>query len=170
MLTDQYCGSVSHKCGYIQVRAIATYVCFLILKLYFGIKDILQKWVHIQKCRSLLSLYLKWAADWLQMTYLSPNEAELVAMAEYLYQNGVQTKPLDNDDVPPGKNLREPSASIWRMRHSIQSLLDMGLQYIILTMGSHGAVLCSANTKSFGPHTSRWNTHVNLHHHSRAPS
>lgn len=111
-------------------------------------------------CRSLLPLCLKWAANWLQMTYLSPNEAELVAMAEYLYQNGIQTKPLDNDDIPPGKNLREPLASIWRMRHSIQTLLDMGLQYIVLTMGSHGAVLCSANTISFGPHTSRWNSHT----------
>lgn len=135
----------------------------LMLALWFW-SCILKKERHNYKngctdCRSLLFLYLKWAADWLQMTYVSPNEAELVAMAEYLYQNGVQTKPLDNDDVPPGKNLREPSASIWRMRHSIQTLLDMGLQYIILTMGSHGAVLCSANTKSCEP-PSRWNAHT----------
>ena len=35
MLIDQYCGSVSLKCRYIQVRSIATYAGFVILKLYF---------------------------------------------------------------------------------------------------------------------------------------
>jgi hypothetical protein len=79
----------------------------------------------------------------LQITYASPNEAELVAMAESLYQDRKQEKRLLDDEVPADRKLNEPAASLWRMRHCIRALLDTGLDYIILTMGSYGAVLCS---------------------------
>lgn len=77
------------------------------------------------------------------ITYASPNEAELVAMAESLYRDRKQEKRLLDDEVPADRKLNEPAASLWRMRHCIRALLDTGLDYIILTMGSYGAVLCS---------------------------
>ncbi|KAG0567638.1 hypothetical protein KC19_7G150400 [Ceratodon purpureus] len=80
------------------------------------------------------------------ITYTSPNEAELVAMAESLLQDRKLEKRLLDHEVPAEKNLKEPAASLWRMRHSIRALLDTGLDYIILTMGSHGAVLCSLSS------------------------
>ena len=40
MLIDRYCGSVSLQCGFIQVRSIANYVGFVILKLYIEKKDV----------------------------------------------------------------------------------------------------------------------------------
>lgn len=82
----------------------------------------------------------------LQITYTSPNEAELVAMAKSLYQDHKQDKGLLDDEVPVDKKLKEPVASLWRMRHCIRALLDTGLTYIILTMGSYGAVLCSLSS------------------------
>lgn len=76
------------------------------------------------------------------MTYISPNEAELTAMADALNQEASQNNAIQTD-VPTVKELSEPAASIWQMQHSIQRLLETGLKYIVLTMGGHGAVLCS---------------------------
>lgn len=84
----------------------------------------------------------------LQITYISPNEAELVAMAEALYHDLKQEKHLLDDEVPDDRKLSEPAASLWRMRHCIRTLLDTGLDYIILTLGSYGAVLCSLSSTS----------------------
>lgn len=65
-------------------------------------------------------------------------------MAESLCQDANKKKRLLDDEVPNAKKLLdEPATSLWRMRHCIQILLDTGLDHIILTMGSHGAVLCS---------------------------
>jgi len=71
------------------------------------------------------------------ITYVSPNEAELVAMAESL----VNKRLVDDEEK---REMAEPAMSLWRMRHCIKALLDTGLAFIILTMGSHGAVLCSS--------------------------
>lgn len=73
-----------------------------------------------------------------KITYVSPNEAELVAMAESLVNKRLV------DDEEKKREMAEPAASLWRMRHCIRALLDTGLAFIILTMGSHGAVLCSS--------------------------
>ncbi|XP_024395996.1 pseudouridine kinase [Physcomitrium patens] len=82
------------------------------------------------------------------ITYTSPNEAELIAMAESVCQVNNIEKKLFDDEVPADKNLPEPAASLWRTRHYIQSLLDTGLGYIILTLGEYGAVLCSLRSTS----------------------
>ncbi|CAK9262133.1 unnamed protein product [Sphagnum jensenii] len=88
------------------------------------------------------------AASLLQIiTYASPNEAELIAMAESLHQNGIRREILDRDSSTH-RELTEPATTIWKLRHFVQILLGAGLKYIVLTLGSHGAVLCSANQPS----------------------
>jgi len=68
-------------------------------------------------------------------------------MAESLYPDRKQEdKKLIDDEVRADRKLSEPAASLWRMRHCIRTLLDTGLDYIILTIGSYGAVLCSLSS------------------------
>jgi sugar/nucleoside kinase (ribokinase family) len=90
-----------------------------------------------------------------QITYASPNEAELIAMAESLHQNGIRRKILDRDSSTH-RELTEPATTIWKLRHFVQILLGAGLKYIVLTLGSHGAVLCSANQPSLSSQFMRY--------------
>lgn len=109
------------------------------------------------------------ASKFLNMiTYVSPNEAELVAMAESL----VNKRLVDDDEK---REMAEPAASLWRMRHCIRALLDTGLAFIILTMGSHGAVLCSSRSVNRSPlpsynHHNQSETEIRFHHFPALPA
>ena len=101
--------------------------------------------IYVRRCRKFAQTLIHIAVV-SQITYISPNEAELVAMADSLYQDRKQEKKLLDGEVPTDEKLKEPTASLWRMRHCIRALLDTGLNYIILTMGKYGAVLCSLSS------------------------
>ena len=72
----------------------------------------------------------------LQLTYVSPNEAEVVAMAMGADYN--------SDDVLNQTNVNnDPHSLIHRLQPYILKLLQRGVIYVVLTLGEHGVVLCS---------------------------
>ena len=72
----------------------------------------------------------------LQLTYVSPNEAEVVAMAM-----GADYNPIDVLNQTNVNN--DPHSLIHCLEPYILKLLQRGIIYVVLTLGEHGVVLCS---------------------------
>lgn len=74
----------------------------------------------------------------LQITYTSPNEDELIAMANALSSED-RFSPLQRD----AKNAKSSIESLFqRLKPAIWVLLEEGIKVVIVTLGSNGVLLC----------------------------
>lgn len=82
-----------------------------------------------------------------QMSYISPNEAELVAMANALHPTQFSSEKRRGSMyvVTIGDEMSRNNVYtvIYKLKDCIRKLLHAGVMYIILTVGSLGAVWCS---------------------------
>uniref|UniRef100_A0A7C9AQJ4 Pseudouridine kinase n=1 Tax=Opuntia streptacantha TaxID=393608 RepID=A0A7C9AQJ4_OPUST len=73
------------------------------------------------------------------VTFASPNEHELVAMAEALTHGNV-FRPIQRDQ---NKNSCSIESLFKELKHAILVLLDGGIKFVLVTLGPQGAILCS---------------------------
>ncbi|KAG6556246.1 hypothetical protein Mapa_002187 [Marchantia paleacea] len=81
------------------------------------------------------------------IAYISPNEAELVAMANALHPTHFSSQKRRGSMylVTTGDRMSRNNAFavIYKMKDCIRKLLHAGVKYVVLTVGSVGAVWCS---------------------------
>lgn len=79
------------------------------------------------------------------ITFVSPNEAELIAMAEALHPRIAMAGPAAKQvGSKEGSGLKSVSDILdQELQRSIREVLEAGVKYVVLTLGSQGAVLCS---------------------------
>ncbi|CAM6114565.1 unnamed protein product [Calypogeia fissa] len=78
------------------------------------------------------------------ITFVSPNEAEIVAMAEALQPKKKKAGYLAQVRLEEGTSMRSVSDILGQeLQGPIREVLRAGVKYIVLTLGSQGAVLCS---------------------------
>lgn len=80
-----------------------------------------------------------------QITFVSPNEAEIVAMAEALHPKNTKAGPPPRRVVlKKGSNGKCINDILDReLQRPIIEILQAGVKYVVLTLGSQGAALCS---------------------------
>ncbi|PWA42756.1 pfkB-like carbohydrate kinase family protein [Artemisia annua] len=80
------------------------------------------------------------------VTFASPNEDELIAMANALSDKDIFS-PIQKDGIPVTSLFQQLKPAIW-------VLLEKGIKVVILTLGSKGVLLCSKhhlNFQNIGP-------------------
>ncbi|PWA83593.1 hypothetical protein CTI12_AA165210 [Artemisia annua] len=86
----------------------------------------------------------------LKVTFASPNEDELIAMANALSDKDIFS-PIQKDGIPVTSLFQQLKPAIW-------VLLEKGIKVVILTLGSKGVLLCSKhhlNFQNIGPNRTR---------------
>lgn len=100
----------------------------------------------------------------MQVTYISPNEAEIVAIDAALSSKAASScwrqssQAVLTDDLDVENVIRQ-------LGKSVESVLAAGVQYVVLTLGHRGAVVCSSTTPK-----DRQNPSVVCHHYPALPA
>ncbi|KAJ7212852.1 hypothetical protein O6H91_Y476000 [Diphasiastrum complanatum] len=84
-----------------------------------------------------------------QITFASPNKAELISMAENLTCSVKGMMSQGSLSTKTGS--ARVKEIVWKLRHHIYVLLATGMKYIVLTLGKHGVVLCSTRNNPIEP-------------------
>ena len=78
------------------------------------------------------------------LEYISPNAAELIAISEALAPGGSSLPQHGSEHASAGLGSETASSRrLMDLRHHIKRVLDAGAKKIVLTLGAHGAALCT---------------------------